>query len=275
MIEGRDFAVAATIGARSKQEDDWGLHVSPPSLEAGALLLAVVADGMGGAPAGDQASGVAMRAFLDSYSAVQRSPQERLHHAMKHANRELGIVVEGNAELQGMGCTLVAALFFADRCEWLSVGDSFILLCRNGSLELINPLHTYGLELDGQVQRGEISVDCARRVPERDRAALTSVLDGGRVEQVAQGTLPLRRGDVLMLASDGIATLQDDEIVSICSECLSGDAARIAEALVGRIDELQRIGQDNATVVVVRSASDEGGEEATQPIRAEGETEKC
>ena len=70
MIEGPGFAAASTVGARARQEDDWGTHVNPPRREAGARLLAAVADGMGGMPAGDKASSITVRTFLDSYGAI-------------------------------------------------------------------------------------------------------------------------------------------------------------------------------------------------------------
>ena len=132
MTEGGDYAAASTIGARERQEDDWGTHVNPPALEPGAWLLAVVADGMGGMPAGDRASSIALRAFLDSYAVLQLPAPERLRRALAHANREMAMAVEAEPELAGMGSTLVAALVFPDRCEWLSVGDSLLLRWREG-----------------------------------------------------------------------------------------------------------------------------------------------
>ncbi len=262
MIEGRDFAAAATVGSRKRQEDEWGTHANPPALEDGPRLLAAVADGMGGMPAGDQASGLAVHAFLDSYLALRMPARERLRHALAHANREVGIAIERAPELMGMGCTLVAALFFLDRCEWLSVGDSFILLFREGRVQRVNPLHIYAGKLDAQVKRGEISAECARRNP--DRAALTSVVQGGPIEEVSQGELQLEPGDLMILASDGIATLPETEIASICSDLCTEDAARIADVLVARINALDVGGQDNATVIVVRRAADE---EPTVAIR--------
>ena len=262
MIEGRDFAAAATVGSRERQEDDWGTHVDPPALEGRAALLAVVADGMGGMPAGDQASGLAVHAFLDSYLTAQKPAKDRLRHALAHANREVGIAIEGAPELVGMGCTLIAALFFLDRCEWLSVGDSFILLVRRGQVRRVNPLHTLAARLDAQVKRGEMSKECARAHP--DRAALTSAVSGGPVEEVSLGDLHLEPGDLMMLASDGIATLPEAEIASICCRLGAEDAQRIADALVARIDALGLSGQDNATVIVVRRAADE---EPTVAIR--------
>ena len=250
MIEGRDFAAASTIGARARQEDDWGIHSKPPAREPDARLLAAVADGMGGMPAGDRASGIAMRGFLDSYRVIDYPAAERLRHALAHANREVGIAAEADPELAGMGCTLVAALFFPDRCEWLSVGDSLILLIRDGDLKRVNPLHVYANELDELVRRGELSEDAARKNPER--AALTSAIQGTVLEEVAQGTLALESDDVLILASDGVLTLADDVIVTICAEQGDDGADSIAQTIIDCIDAAGRPNQDNATVVVVR-----------------------
>ena len=277
MLEGRDFAAVATVGSRERQEDDWGTHVDPPALEGRAALLAVVADGMGGMPAGDQAGGLAVQAFLDSYLTVQKPARDRLRHALAHANREVGIAIESDPELVGMGCTLIAALFFMDRCEWLSVGDSFILLARKGRVRRLNPLHTLAARLDDRVKRGQMSKDYALAHPER--AALTSVVQGGPIDQVSHGELHLQPGDLMVLASDGIATLPEAEIASICCQFGAEDANRIADALVARIDALNVAGQDNATVIVVRRAADEEPTVAIRPgrnvVRAAGERDNA
>ena len=248
MIEGREFAAASTVGKRSRQEDDWGTHVNPPDLEESANLLAVVADGMGGMPAGDRASCIALHTFMDSYSAIRQPARERLRHALAHANREIGITVETDPNLNGMGCTLVAALFFHNICEWLSIGDSFILRCRDGSIERINPLHIYANVLDEQVRRGEITVETANNHPER--AALTSVIQGTHLEEVAQGDFELVAGDVVLLASDGILTLSNEEIATICMDQIEEGAGSIANTIIRQIDAKGRVSQDNATVVV-------------------------
>ncbi len=151
-----------------------------------------------------------------------------------------------------MGCTLVAALFFRDRCEWLSVGDSLILLIRDGSLTQVNPLHVYANELDELVCRGELSEETARNHPRR--ALLTSAIQGTVLEEVAQGALALEAGDLLILASDGILTLTNEEIVSTCAEQAEHGADSIACAIIDRIDAAKRPNQDNATLVVARHA---------------------
>ena len=266
MIEGRDFAAASILGARARQEDEWGTHHFPPALEEGALLLAAVTDGMGGMPGGNQASRIVIRTFFDSYPLIARPVRGRLLHALAHANRELGIAIEVQSDLDGMGCTLVAALFFGDRCEWLSVGDSLILLCRRGQIERINPCHVFANELAARVKRGEITEEEAQDHPEK--AMLTSAVQGGPVEEVAQGELFLEPGDVVLLASDGIATLSDEEIAQVCADSFQEGAHAMANALVGRIEAMDRDGQDNATVVVVRQASAEADTERIMDSKA-------
>ena len=254
MIEGRDFAGAAIIGKRKRQEDDWGVHVDPPTVEGGAHLLAVLADGMGGAPAGDRASNTVVAAFLNGYMRHAEPARRRLELAAWGANDAVADAVAADSALNGMGATLVAALCFGGRVEWLSVGDSYLYLCRDAQLTRINPLHTYAATLDAMADRGEISRQTALAHP--DRPALTSVVMGWPMEQVAQGDVALQRGDVLVLASDGLDTLADDEIVALC-EAGAGDAggdtpARwIADALLNRVDHHARPYQDNATVIVV------------------------
>ena len=250
MIEGQDFAVAATVGMRESQQDDWGLHVEPPALEPDALLLAVVTDGMGGGPAGDRASALAVGAFIDGYSSLALPVRERLRGAMLQANDAIGLAVEDAPELAGMGTTLVAALFFPDRCAWLSVGDSLLLLCRHGDIERINPLHIYANELDELARQGALSEEEARMDPERQ--ALTSVLMGVDVAEIAQGELPLQAGDLVLLASDGLASLSASEVAAVCMAAAEQGAEHVANALVARVDALEQEGQDNATVIAVR-----------------------
>ena len=249
MIEGRDFAAAVTVGTRERQEDDWGIHANPPAREEGACLLAAVADGMGGAPAGDQASRIVIRAFMDSYLSIDQPAGRRLRDAMLCANDAIELAVQAQPNWAGMGATLVTALFFPGRCEWLSVGDSFILLCRDGRVERVNPLHIYANELQEKVRRGEISAEQALQDP--DRNALSSALMGWFVDEVAQGELRLAPGDAVLLASDGIASLSDEEIASICTEFATVGAAKVAETLVAGIEALNIESQDNVTVVAV------------------------
>ena len=256
MIEGRDFAAASMIGARRRQEDECGLYVVPEESGDDALLLAAVADGMGGMPAGDQASRITITAFFDSYPLIAKPPAERLRDALDHANREVRGAIEADPTLRGMGSTLVAALFFDDRFRWISVGDSLIFHWRDGELERINPFHTYGGELDARAARGEISATHAALHP--DRAALTSVVMGQTLDDVAEDELDLVAGDIVVLASDGIEPLPEPALASLLADLAGAPAERIAGAILQRISDLAVYGQDNVTVVVVRPPASRG-----------------
>ncbi len=249
MIEGRHFAAASMIGARKRQEDSWSVHVVSDDATGEAPLLAAVADGMGGLPAGDQASRITIRNFVGSYPLITKPLAECLRPALAHANQAVRTAMEADPSLQGMGSTLVAALFFEDRVRWLSIGDSHILHWRGGELERVNPLHTYGRELDARAARREISALRAALHP--DRAAITSAVMGLPLGEAAEGERDLAAGDTVVLASDGIETLSDEEVAATCGQYRAAGASRIAEAILGRIEQRATPWQDNATVVVV------------------------
>ena len=248
---------AAIVGDRRRQEDAWGAEILPPD-EHGVTLLALVADGMGGHPAGDQASRITSDAFLAACAAGAGPPGERLREALDRANEEVRQAIEANPRLRSMGTTLVAALFSERRCDWISVGDSFLFHYREGTIRRVNPLHTHGAELDEQARRGEISWAEARM--DYDRAMITSVIMGGRIEKVAGGTLELEPGDLVLLATDGVETLGEDGIAAVCDASRGKDAGAIASAILGRIEEAPADYQDNATVVVVRQPAGSDGE---------------
>ncbi|MDE2851207.1 MAG: serine/threonine-protein phosphatase [Acidobacteriota bacterium] len=260
MIEGRHLAAATMIGARKRQEDAWSVRPVSDDGSDEELLLVAVADGLGGMPAGDRASRITIRSFVGSYALIPEPPAERLRFALANANGEVARAIEADPSLRGMGTTLVAALFFRDRFRWLSVGDSFIFHWRAGDLERVNPLHTYGRELDARAARGEISAMHAALHPER--AAITSAVMGLPLDDVAEGAVDLADGDVVVLASDGIETLSDEEVAATCGTHRASGASGIAEAIVRRIEQRALSWQDNATVVVVcpPSPAAQGGE---------------
>ena len=264
MTEREDFAGAAMIGARKRQEDTWAVLPDPPG-DPAVRLMAIVADGLGGHAAGDKASQAAVAGFLDGFRETGGTPRERLAEALEEGNREVRrSLQEDRARRLGMGTTVIAAAFGEERCTWISVGDSFLFRCRAGRLERLNPLHTEGAELDRRAARGEISWERARRDPYRH--LLNSAVMGGRIEEISHGDNGQERGDVFVLASDGIETLKEEEIAAICTEHAPRGAAAVAAALLERIEVRKRRYQDNATVVVV--IPPDGGS-ATIPLPAQ------
>lgn len=255
-------AARADIGARSRQEDAFGFW--PPHAEAtpgtGQNLLAVVTDGMGGHAGGNVAATVACETFVETFSnrgtGGERSAEERLAAALEASNAAIGTRAKGDPKLARMGCTLVAAWFCDDGVRWVSVGDSLLLLVRGGTVRRLNADHSLGAVLDQRARRGEISESEAARSPLRN--ALRAALTGKPIELVDMrgAAYALQDGDWLILASDGIATLTQEEIAHLVGKERDATPDALAERLIAAIVEKDEPAQDNATVLVVKIAHD-------------------
>ncbi len=241
-------------GHRARQEDDYGVFELPPELDAGDLLL-VLADGMGGEQAGARASNLAVRSFIEIYDqVVADSIPGRLKHTLLRVNDRMAreVATDPN-QLGGMGCTLLAVVLADEGLYWISVGDSPLWLWRRGQLRRLNEDHAYRSVLAHQVSNGRISAADAARHP--DRNALISALTGDELDLVDLPRQPyaLERGDQILLASDGVLTLDEHEIATVLTGGVSGESGpcrRLLEAVASR----QSANQDNVTVLWVRSA---------------------
>ncbi|MCK7461533.1 MAG: protein phosphatase 2C domain-containing protein [Sphingobacterium sp.] len=117
--------------------------------------------------------------------------------------------------LRGMGCTLLAVVLTAEGLYWISVGDSPLWLWRRGRLRRLNQDHAYRSVLAEQVSAGEISAVEAASHP--DRNALISAVTGEDLELVDLSRQPctLKPSDQILLASDGVLTLSEQEIAAV------------------------------------------------------------
>jgi PPM family protein phosphatase len=249
MIQGRHFASAQSQGARDYQEDDAGFC---PIGEGGADgLLMVLADGMGGHRGGAHASTAAVETFIDSFNHETGSIAERLSSALQDANERIGKDSQDNPDLEGMGCTLVGVSLTEVGIEWISVGDSPMWLVRNGKLQRLNADHSMAPILAKQVELGELTEEEAKRHPQRN--ALRSAVIGDKMQHIDASKRPmkLRKGDRLLLASDGLETLTVDEIAALVEEAGEVEAEALAKKLVTAVDARERKGQDNTTVMVI------------------------
>ena len=141
-----DIAGGQIQGARRRQEDAFGIEM----LAGGGRLL-LVADGLGGLPAGDvasrEASGEFVRVIGEQAAAKRGRPHEWMLHALRQADAHLHRRQSGTPGLAGMSTTLVALYARgADACA-LSVGDSYLMLLRKGMLYVLNDLHRQGSAL--------------------------------------------------------------------------------------------------------------------------------
>lgn len=204
-------------------------------------LFAVVSDGMGGEKAGEVASALTIEAMRESLSTARDDAdvETRLSEAVAHANRRVRRAAT-EAGQRGMGATAIAFLTDGNHLWTAEVGDSRAYVFRGGRLVQISKDQTYIQVLmdRGVADPAMLSASKARNV------ILQAV---GKAEElcVAQTRVALRRGDVVLLCSDGLHGLvPDDEIEAVLASCLS-DAASLLVAIAN-----ERGGTDNISVLV-------------------------
>ena len=250
MSSAWQVASRASQGGRPYQEDDCAV-----STLGDGQVLAVLADGMGGHAGGAVASDVALRSFVEAYRASKEDDTgERLKAALTAANEAVAARSGADAALTGMGCTLVGLIAAPDRLDWISVGDSPLWLYCGGVLRQLNEDHSMTPLLQARVGRGEMTAAAAAVHPSRN--ALRSAVVGEDIPLVDLAFMAYRPqpDDVILLASDGLCSLDDEAIAEIVKRHGGRGAERLADELIAAIDALGRPDQDNTTVVVLRPA---------------------
>jgi protein phosphatase len=201
-----------------------------------------VADGMGGALAGEVAAQVAVEAVARLAAPVTADDVRR---ALEEANRAIRRMASEDPDKAGMGTTLTAAMLADDRIDVVHVGDSRAYLWRDGELRQLTEDHSVVAEL---VRRGSLSAEDAEHHPQRN--VITRAL-GAEPEVVADTVSePLRDGDVVMLCSDGLSSyVPERDIAGILAA-----AATLREAAAALVERANAAGgTDNVTVVLARA----------------------
>lgn len=253
-------AARATIGERVNQEDAFAIWPSGAQAVTarGEGLLAVVADGMGGHAGGEVAGRLACETFVATFAETGGAARagDRLTAALDAANAAIAADAAQHTDLRGMGCTLIAAWIDSDGLRWISVGDSLVLLFRAPDVLRLNADHSLGAFLDDQVRRKKISAAEAERNPYRN--ALRSAVTGKTIEilDLHAEPYPLAGGDWLILATDGIGSLNGDEIGDIVYAGRDAPPETMAESLIAAVLDKKTPDQDNTTVVVLKIAAD-------------------
>jgi serine/threonine protein phosphatase PrpC len=227
------FAAATDIGrARGRNEDSYLAHEP----------LFAVADGMGGHRGGDVASSLAVAALRRAAESGDAS-WSLLIEEFQEANREIFQRGNDQAELHGMGTTLTAVCLTDAEARIAHVGDSRAYLLRDGSLHLLTEDHTL---VERMVQAGKLSRTEARQHPQR--SILTRALGVEEDLPVDEVTLPLRAGDRLLLCTDGLTSMIDEDAIR---DLLLGEP-NSQGACEGLIDAANKAGgDDNITVVLL------------------------
>ncbi len=226
-----------------------------------------VADGMGGAQAGEVASRIAVESF-EPADRSQGSPEAHLRAIAEAANQRIHNLAQNDSSRSGMGTTLTAAIVEGDDVSFAHVGDSRAYVYRDGDLRLLTSDHSLVEELRRQ---GRLTEAQAEDHPQR--SIITRAL--GPEDEVEVDTLSFsaRPGDVFLICSDGLTTMLRDEAIAAAlaeSESLDAAARRLVEAaneaggrdnitvVAFRLEEGEAVGADDGATLVGPTAADEG-----------------
>lgn len=266
-LNGR-LAVEQIPGDREYQEDDYGvIDGRALGFDGTEHTVLVLADGMGGHTGGKVASAIVIREFIESYQRKDGLVTDRLRESLDDANAGIAAAIQGDSTLDGMGSTLVAAVVTSKGLEWVSVGDSPLWLYRQGQLRRLNADHSMAPVLNDMVQTGLISPEDAQN--DSKRHGLRSAVCGDRMKFIDVSSQPvaLQVTDRVLIASDGILTLAEDEISACFHDANENSApAEVVSKLLLAVQNAGLPGQDNTTIMVLKPERDTSVRASVPPV---------
>ena len=225
----------------------------------GELGLVVLADGMGGYNAGEVASGIAVKTVFnliresigrenlnlaDEKSGMSR-PSIILRDAIQRANKIIYQTARSQPHCEGMGTTVVAALFFDDRVSIAHVGDSRIYRVRSGAIEQITLDHSLLQEL---VDRGFYSPEEAQRASNKNYVTRALGVEPNVEVEIQQH--PVHKGDIYLLCSDGLSDMVEDDDMVLTVSTFGANLNSVAQHLIQLAND--NGGKDNISVVMAQ-----------------------
>ena len=255
----RQQAVVTDPGRKRRRNED-AYVVQPP--------LFAVADGMGGAQAGEIASRLAAAALLDQPGAGPGgNGEERVVSLIQSANQRVYQRSSEDAAVSGMGTTMTAALVGDHVVSFGHVGDSRAYLIRNGTLDQLTEDHSLVAEL---LRSGKLSPEEAETHPQR--SVITRALGTDPDVDVDTFSIEAEPGDIFLLCSDGLTSMVGDEKILRIVEENRHDLEAAARALIATANSGG--GEDNITVVFFELADDASqlGDDTVRTVRPQGPT---
>jgi protein phosphatase len=247
MLRATDTIAKSDTGRQRRGNEDSAFARAP---------VFVVADGMGGAQAGEVASRIAVEVFEQGLPD-EGSAEERLATRAREANQRIHELAEAEAGRAGMGTTLTAAYLHDASLAIAHVGDSRAYLFRDGELKRLTKDHSLVEEL---VDRGKLTEEQAAEHPQR--SIITRALGPEPTVEVDTWSYPVRAGDVLLLCSDGLTSMiSDKQLAAVLAS--TGDLRSAAQQLIDAANAAG--GRDNITVVLFRVEEAGDGAGVEQP----------
>jgi serine/threonine protein phosphatase PrpC len=226
--------------------------------------LFAVADGMGGAQAGEVASRLAVEVLEQGLPEGSGSIEERLRARVREANARINAVGQADDQRAGMGTTLTVAHVGEDELTVAHVGDSRLYRLRDGAFERLTDDHTL---VDELVRQGKLTPEEADEHPQR--SIITRALGPEMGVEADSRTWPARAGDVYLICSDGLTSMVDEARVGE----LVATAPSLAAAGRTLIEAANDAGgRDNITVVLFR-LEEVGGAAPAEPDESQATAE--
>jgi len=241
------FCGITDIGKKRENNED-NIYI-PEANES--LKLFILADGMGGANAGEKASQIAIKVVRDyvrnNFIKIERTKdalEQLLQGAIRKANIEIFRLSQAHEEYRGMGTTLIVVLIYRGRIHIGHIGDSRVYRIRQNVFRQITKDHSFVQNL---VKQGEITLEEAKNHPQKN--VLLKVL--GCEERVSPDiiTKGFVKGDIILVCSDGLTNMVDDKYIY---ETIMKNIFDVRVACKKLIDLANRNGGlDNVSVIII------------------------
>lgn len=266
-------------GERQYQEDVYAIidsdYVWMPGqrLDLSEMALAdnisvyLLADGMGGMGHGDYAAKLAVQTVVDHLIAnwSETLSLNELSQALVLANEAIHAAVTSNTLYAGMGCTFIAVVVdsASGRMDWVSIGDSPLLLNKGVETKMLNTKHIWEnwAEVTGNLP-GEKEADLVANHGEALFAAVDGALPLLHV-QSSSGQDVLDDGDILVIASDGVEVIDSECLLDVmssatlrfrnsnCGDTVEDALCAVQKSILTRVEQLGLSHQDNTSVILV------------------------
>jgi protein phosphatase len=245
--------VLTDTGRKRRRNEDSFLFEPP---------LFAIADGMGGAQAGELASRLTVDALREGRG--DGTAEQRLVGLVQEANRRVYERQSSDQSASGMGTTVTVALLEGDQVVLGHVGDSRAYLVRDGALAQLTEDHSLVQEL---LKDGRLTPEEARVHPQQ--AVITRALGTDPDVDVDTFRVDARPGDVFLLCSDGLSSMVGDDVILDLVERNLGDLEDVARALVDAANAGG--GEDNITVICFEVSEGAPGTDETATVVASAE----
>ena len=235
MLRAADTIYRTDTGRQRRDNEDSAFVRAP---------LFAVADGMGGAQAGEVASALAVHELQHGEMPTRASAEERLAALIQAANHRIYELAHADQEHAGMGTTLTAVYVDENGLAVAHVGDSRAYIYREAELVRLTEDHSLVEEL---LRQGKLTEEQAAEHPQR--SIITRALGIEPEVQVDTRTYPARAGDVVLVCSDGLTSMIDEQqVTAILTD--EQDLDRAGERLIDAANAAG--GRDNITVILFR-----------------------